>query len=51
MAAVKGKDVVYVSRTFQSGWTYQCFIICIKGAAVCIACNENIPLLKEYNVK
>jgi hypothetical protein len=51
MAAVKKKDVVYVCRTFQSRWIHQCFIICIKGDAVCIACNKNVPLLKEYNVK
>jgi hypothetical protein len=44
-------EVVNENRIVQSRWTEKCYFICIKGAAVCIICNENVSVLKEYSVK
>jgi hypothetical protein len=44
-AAVKKRNVVYENHNFKEGGLKS--ISCIKGAAVCIIFNENVPVLKE----
>jgi hypothetical protein len=45
------KNIADKNHTFPHWWTTLYFLICIRAAAVCIICNENISALKEYNIK
>lgn len=38
-------------RTFNDKWTLDYFFASVKGAAVCLICNESVAVLKEYNIK
>jgi hypothetical protein len=50
VAAVKKKGFVK-NCTFQSRFTEEFFFICIKGATVCMICNETVSILKVYGIK
>jgi hypothetical protein len=45
------ETVVDEDLTFESWWIEGYFLICMKGAVVPINCDENIPVLKEHNIK
>jgi hypothetical protein len=47
VAGVKKRKVDDENHTFQSRWTEECLFIYIKGAAVCLICNETVFILKE----
>jgi hypothetical protein len=51
MAAIKKRTVVDENLTLEIWWIEGYFFICIKEAVVSIICNENIPVLKEHNIK
>jgi hypothetical protein len=42
MTALHKINIVDENRTYQSWWTEDYFLICNKGSAGCIVCNENV---------
>jgi hypothetical protein len=50
-AALKKTKLAEENRALQTRSIEDCFFIYVNAAAVCIVCNENISVSKEYNIK
>lgn len=51
MAAPKKRKIASECRRFQTRWENEYFFKEINGKCVCLICNEDVAMMKEYNVR
>uniref|UniRef100_A0A3B4VC50 SPIN-DOC-like zinc-finger domain-containing protein n=1 Tax=Seriola dumerili TaxID=41447 RepID=A0A3B4VC50_SERDU len=51
MAAPKKRKIASECRRFQTRWEIEYFFKEINGKCVCLICNEDVAVMKEYNVR
>lgn len=51
MAAPKKRKIASECRRFQTRWENEYFFKEINGKCVCLICNEDVAVMKEYNVR
>ncbi len=51
MAAPKKRKITSECRRFQTRWESEYFFKEINGKCVCLICNEDVAVMKDYNIR
>jgi len=50
-SALKKRKIADERRVFQEKWEELYFVTAVRDAGHCLICNQNIAVMKEYNIR